>query len=72
MEFRVLGPLDVVDGDRSVPLGGLKQRSLLATLLIHANEIVPTDRLIDAVWGEEPPKEWRTRSRCTSRSSARP
>jgi DNA-binding SARP family transcriptional activator len=55
MEFRLLGPLEVADRDRSLALGGVKQRSLLAVLLLHANEVVSTDRLIDELWGGEPP-----------------
>lgn len=56
MEFRVLGPLEVIEGERSLPLGGHKQRAILAKLLIHANEVVPTDMLVDAAWGEAPPE----------------
>jgi DNA-binding SARP family transcriptional activator len=56
MDFRLLGPLEVVsEHDRPVPLGGVKQRSLLAVLLLHANELVSTDRLIDQLWGTAPP-----------------
>jgi DNA-binding SARP family transcriptional activator len=55
MEFRLLGPLEVVEGDRSLALGGHKQRSLLAVLLLHANEVVSSERLIDDLWGEAPP-----------------
>ena len=55
MHFRILGPLEVSDQDRALALGGLKQRSLLALLLLHANEIVATDRLIAELWGEAPP-----------------
>jgi DNA-binding SARP family transcriptional activator len=55
MEFRLLGPLEVVDGERQLALGGVKPRSLLALLLLHANEVVSTDRLIDELWGDEPP-----------------
>ena len=55
MEFGILGPLEVRrDGD-TLALGGVKQRSLLAILLLHANEVVGSERLIDAVWGEQPP-----------------
>jgi DNA-binding SARP family transcriptional activator len=55
VRFAVLGPLEVwVDG-RPVRLGGPKQRALLAFLLLHANEAVSRDRLIDALWGESPP-----------------
>src|SRR4029077_12904971 len=56
MEFRVLGPLEVVDGDRHIELGAPQQRSLLAVLVIHANEVVSVDRLMDALWGERPPE----------------
>ena len=55
MEFRLLGSLDVAERDRSLPLGGGKQRALLADLLLHANEVVPVDRLIDELWGAAPP-----------------
>ena len=55
MDYRILGPLEVWAGDRPVPLGGEKQRALLAILLLHANESVSVDGLIDGVWGERPP-----------------
>ncbi len=52
MDFRILGPLEVVDGDRPLALGGTKQRALLALLLLHANEVVSSDRLTAELWGE--------------------
>ena len=55
IEFRVLGPLEVVDEARVLPLGGLKQRGLLAMLLLARNRVVPRDRLVDALWGDDPP-----------------
>src|SRR5262245_30935591 len=55
VEFRVLGPLEVVVGDRPLTPRGRKQRALLALLLLHANEVVPSERLIDEIWGEEAP-----------------
>jgi DNA-binding SARP family transcriptional activator len=55
MEFRVLGPLEVGGDGGLVELGGVKQRSLLAMLLLHAGEVVSTDRLVDALWGGSPP-----------------
>jgi DNA-binding SARP family transcriptional activator len=56
MDFRLLGPLEVVsEHDQLVALGGVKQRSLLAVLLLQANEVVSTDRLIDQLWGAAPP-----------------
>ncbi len=57
MEFRILGPLEVWDGEGEVSLGGPKPRALLAVLLLHANEVVPTDRLIDELWGEDSPED---------------
>src|SRR5712691_1499575 len=55
MEFRILGPLEVVDEGRSLPLGGLRQRALLAILLLHRNEVVATERLMAELCGEKPP-----------------
>jgi DNA-binding SARP family transcriptional activator/DNA-binding beta-propeller fold protein YncE len=55
MEYRILGPLEVADQDEEVLLGGGRQRSLLALLLLHANEVVSSERLIDELWGEAPP-----------------
>jgi predicted ATPase/DNA-binding SARP family transcriptional activator len=55
IEFRLLGPLEVESGGALLPVGGPRQRSLLAFLLLHANEVVGRDALIDAVWGEDPP-----------------
>jgi DNA-binding SARP family transcriptional activator len=55
MEFRILGPLEVVDHGRLVKLGGSKQRSLLAFLLLNPNRVVSRDRLIDELWNGQPP-----------------
>lgn len=55
MEYRVLGPLEVVDGVRPVALGRSKEQLVLAVLLLEANEVVSRDRLIDELWGESPP-----------------
>ena len=55
IEFRVLGPLQMVAGSRVLPLGGIKQRGVLALLLLARNRVVPRDRLIDALWSDEPP-----------------
>jgi len=55
VEFRILGPLEAVRGARMVRLGGGRQRALLALLLIHANQVLSTDRLIDELWGGRPP-----------------
>jgi DNA-binding SARP family transcriptional activator len=56
VEFRILGPLEVHDGQRALSLGGTRQRAVLAVLLLHANQVVSSDRLIDELWGEEPPR----------------
>lgn len=56
MEFLILGPLEVVDEGQPLDLGGAKQRALLAALLLDANRVVTSDRLIEALWEEEPPE----------------
>src|SRR6476659_11046274 len=55
MEFRILGPLEVVEDGNPIALGTLKERLVLAVLLLHANEFVSRERLIDELWGESPP-----------------
>ncbi len=55
MEFRILGPLEVLDNDRALQLGSRKQRTLLALLVLHAGKVVSRDRLIDDLWHGEPP-----------------
>jgi DNA-binding SARP family transcriptional activator len=70
MEFRILGPLEVVSGDGPVPPGAGKQRALLAILLLHANEVVWTERMIDQLWGERPDTATKA-LRCTCPSRAR-
>lgn len=55
MGFEILGPLAAHRDGNSLPLGGPKQRKLLGVLLVHANEVVSRDQLIDALWGERPP-----------------
>jgi predicted ATPase/DNA-binding SARP family transcriptional activator len=59
MQFRILGPLEVADDDCLLSLARA-QRSLLALLLLSANEVVSADRLIDELWGEEVPESGRT------------
>ncbi|MEO7070021.1 MAG: BTAD domain-containing putative transcriptional regulator, partial [Nostocoides sp.] len=55
MRFSVLGPLEVTGPDGPMALGGPRQRAVLAMLVIHAGQEVPTSRLIDGVWAEAPP-----------------
>jgi predicted ATPase/DNA-binding SARP family transcriptional activator len=56
LEFGILGPLEVRRNGRVVPLHGRKQRALLALLLLHANEVVARERLIDELWSDQPPE----------------
>ena len=55
MEFRILGTLEVLDGGRELAPRRAKQRALLALLLLHANEPVASEVLVEALWGERPP-----------------
>jgi DNA-binding SARP family transcriptional activator len=55
MNFQILGPLEVVLRGRPLELTAAKQKALLANLLLHPNEVVSSDRLIDELWGSEPP-----------------
>ena len=55
MDFRILGPLEALDGPRPVALGGRRRRAVLAALLLHANETMSSERLIDELWGESAP-----------------
>jgi DNA-binding SARP family transcriptional activator len=56
VEFAILGPLEIRDEGRVLSLGGTRQRALLALLLLNANQVVSSDRLIDELWGDEPPE----------------
>jgi DNA-binding SARP family transcriptional activator len=55
MEYRVLGPLEAEDDGRAVDLGGSRQRALLAILLLNRGRVVPSDRLIEDLYGANPP-----------------
>jgi predicted ATPase/DNA-binding SARP family transcriptional activator len=59
MDFRILGPLEVSANGERLALGGPKQRALLAILLLNADRVVSRDRLIEALWAEEPPRAAR-------------
>jgi peptide/nickel transport system substrate-binding protein len=55
LEFRILGPLEVAGDDGPLDLPAGKPRALLAVLLLHRGEVVSVDRLVDELWGEQPP-----------------
>ena len=55
LEFRILGPLEVLGPDAPIRLGGPRQRAVLAILLLNANRVVSIDRLADELYGGEPP-----------------
>ena len=55
LEFRILGPVEIVASGAAVALGGRKQQAVLAHLIVHRNELVPADTLVDELWGEAPP-----------------
>jgi DNA-binding response OmpR family regulator len=59
-EYRILGPLEVSDETGHLQLGGLKQRAVLALLLLEDGRVVSVDRLVDALWGERPPRTVRS------------
>jgi DNA-binding SARP family transcriptional activator len=55
MEFRLLGALEVAEAEALLSVGTIKHKALLAILLLHANEVVTTDALVDELWGGSPP-----------------
>jgi YVTN family beta-propeller protein len=59
-EFGILGPLEASRSGRVLPLGGPRQRAVLALLLVEANRVVSMDRLAEDVWGGDPPEGWAT------------
>jgi class 3 adenylate cyclase len=56
MDFRILGPLEVRDGDRELRLRAGKERALLALLLVNANRTLAINRIVDDLWGEDAPE----------------
>ena len=55
MDVRLLGPFEVWEGDRRLSIGGGKQLALLVLLVLNRNEVVSTDRIVDALWDGRPP-----------------
>jgi DNA-binding SARP family transcriptional activator len=60
LQLRILGPLEADAGSGPIPLGGAKQRAVLANLIVRANELIPAETLVDELWGEEPPERARS------------
>ena len=55
MDYALLGPLEVRSDGRTIEIGRGKQRALLASLALNAGHVVSAERLIDDLWGDEPP-----------------
>ena len=55
MQVRILGPFQLDDGGRRITIGGVRQRAVLADLLLHVNEVVPSEQLLDDLWGRNYP-----------------
>src|SRR5881397_431744 len=67
MDYRILGPLGALDGERQLPLGGARQRAVLALLLLHGNETLTRDVIVDELWGENaPPTAAKVLQNCVS------
>jgi len=60
VDFRILGPLEVIHDGRAVPLPGARQRELLALLLLDAGRVISAERLMEDLWGEDQPSAGRT------------
>ena len=55
MQFNILGPMEVRSGGEPLDLGGPKQRAVLAVLVLSVGRVVSVDRIVDELWGDEPP-----------------
>src|SRR5215467_14940326 len=55
MQARILGPFQLEEGGRQIPVGGVRQRAVLVSLLLHANEVVPSEQILMDLWGEDSP-----------------
>src|SRR5262249_16672596 len=55
MRVRILGPFHLEDGGRPITIGGARQRAVLADLVLHGNEVVPSEQLLVELWGEDAP-----------------
>ena len=67
MDYRILGPLEAFDGERAISLGGARQRAVLALLVLHGNETLTSDVIVDELWGEQaPPTAVKVLQNCVS------
>jgi DNA-binding SARP family transcriptional activator len=55
MQARILGSFQLEEGGRRIPMGGVRQRAVFVSLLLHANEVVPSEQLLMDLWGEDSP-----------------
>ena len=55
MQARILGSFQLEEGGRRIPVGGVRQRAVLVSLVLHANEVVPSEQLLMDLWGEDSP-----------------
>jgi len=55
MQARILGSLQLEEGGRRIPMGGVRQRAVFVSLLLRANEVVPSEQLLMDLWGEDSP-----------------
>ena len=60
MDYHILGPLEVIDGDEPIDVGSRQQRGLLALLLLNANQVVSTERILEEFWHDDPEGKERT------------
>ena len=63
VEFRILGPLEIMAGSSRLEVSGTRQQVVLATLLLNANRVVTMDRLLEAIYGEDLPPTARSQAR---------
>ena len=56
MQARILGPFQLDEGGRRIPVGGVRQRAVLVSLVLHANKVVPSEQLLMELWGEDSPR----------------
>jgi DNA-binding SARP family transcriptional activator len=71
MRVGVLGPVEVLEGDRRLRIASARQRALLALLALDAGQVVSVERLTEGLWGDQAPADASTRSATTSSGSAK-